>query len=165
MKWVSWLITLGILPGFYGYGQNTSAEQHVRDIYQGISTRVNEEPDWDKVKTLFCEDAILYLRISTDSTALFSVDDWIQDFKNFIKRRDIKQTGFQEKVINVKSFEFGNIAQCTVIYEARIPGVTEGHQGVDGFHLIKRDGQWKVISLINEVPSEDRPLPISFFKK
>jgi hypothetical protein len=31
--------------------------------------------------------------------------------------------------------------------------------GLDSMHLIKVEGEWQIISIINEIPTPDRPLP------
>ena len=32
-------------------------------------------------------------------------------------------------------------------------------QGVDSFQLVLREGKWKIASILNEIPTPDRPIP------
>jgi hypothetical protein len=47
-----------------------------------------------------------------------------------------------------------------VLYEAHITGSERPPQkGVDNFSLIKGNNGWRIISVTNEIPAPDRPLP------
>jgi hypothetical protein len=79
---------------------------------------------------------------------------------NFINDSDVKKTGFEEKIVKMQSMVFGDIAHVLVLYTARIPGVTKTPQeGVDSFHLIRKDGRWWIVSILNEIPTRERPKP------
>ena len=72
----------------------------------------------------------------------------------------MKKTGFEEKIVKMKTMEFGDIAHVLVLYTAQIPGVMKAPQeGVDSFHLIRKDGRWWIVSILNEIPTKDRPKP------
>jgi len=60
----------------------------------------------------------------------------------------------------MKPMVFGDIATVLVLYEASIPGRNSPpQQGVDSFSLIKKDGGWRIVSIINEIPTPNRPIP------
>ncbi len=143
---------------FEAHSQQT-AENTVRELYQLVSTEKNEFTDWDLVRTHFIPEGLIAMRITSDSSAVFSLEEWIQDFKTFVEQRNIAATGFKEQVVHLDAWEMGNIAQVNVIYASTIPGITGPHKGVDCFHLIKQGNDWKIISIINEIPSEKRPIP------
>jgi len=103
---------------------------------------------------------VIVLRTSREATTLFTVDGFIDDFVTFAERADVQQSGFTERVVRLKAMVFGDMAQVLVRYEASIPGSSRPPQpGVDAFSLVRRDGRWRIVSVTNEVPGPDRPLP------
>jgi len=140
--------------------QSGSAEDVVKEIYELVSFKPGETPDWDRVKSLFVEEAVVVLRASRTSHNIFSRESFIQDFKNFITRSNVDKTGFLEKIVSVKSTTVGDITHCFVVYEASIPGSQRSPQkGLDSFQLIKKDGKWRIISIVNEVILPNMSLP------
>ena len=52
------------------------------------------------------------------------------------------------------------LAHVLVLYEASITGSPKPPTlGVDSFQLIRRDGNWRVVSITNEVVTPSRPIP------
>ena len=135
-------------------------EAVIRALYDQVTFPEGQSPDWKYVRNMFINDATVTMRTGRESTATLSLDGWILDFVNFINDRDVKKTGFEEKIIKMNSLVFGDIAHVLVLYTAQIPGVTRPPQeGVDSFHLIKKDGRWWIVSILNEIPTKDRPKP------
>jgi len=105
------------------------------------------------------------LRTSRDQSTIFSVDGFVDDFQKFIKRANIEKTGFVEKIINMKTLVFGDMAQSMVLYEASIPGSERPPQkGVDNFLLIKKDNRWWIVAITNEIPTPKNPVPAELIK-
>ena len=138
-----------------------TAEGLVNDIYKSVSfDSTGPRPDWGKVRSMFLDDAVIVLQVTRDSTAVFTVQGFIDDFVNFIERSPAKQKGFWERIVRMKPMVFGNIAHVLVLYEAHIPGIGRPpQQGVDSWELLKRDGRWWFVAVTNEVPATGRPLP------
>lgn len=137
-----------------------SAEATVRRLYELITVEAGETPDWAAVRSLFVDEAVIVLRTSRDASTVFSLDGFVADFQAFIERADIEKTGFTETILRMRSMTFGDIAHVLVLYEASIPGSERApQQGVDGFQLIRTDGRWRIVSVVNEIPTEDRPIP------
>jgi hypothetical protein len=137
-----------------------SAEDLVAALYAAVTFEAGRTPDWDHVRSMFIEEALVVLRTSRQATTIFTVDGFVDDFVRFIEQTNAEQTGFTERVVRMKSMVFGDMAQVLVLYEASIPGSLRPPQpGVDAFSLIRRDGCWRIVSVTNEVPAPDRPLP------
>jgi hypothetical protein len=134
-------------------------ESLVQLLYEQVTFPPNTSPDWDLVKTMFIEEAVIVLRTGKEKTSQFTVEEWIQDFVDFIENAKIIETGFEEKILKIKTTAFGDVAQCWVLYKAEIPGRGRSNQGVDSFHLIKREGRWWIVSILNEIPGSERPAP------
>jgi hypothetical protein len=139
---------------------DSSAEDVVRELYDLVTFPSGVTPDWDRARALFLPEAVVVLRTSRSETTVFSVEGWVQDFVTFIERSNVAATGFTERIVRTHAVEFGDIAQVWVLYEAEIPGAGRPPQpGVDSFHLVRRDGGWVIASILNEIPTPDRPVP------
>ncbi len=137
-----------------------NAESLVSEVYDMVSAEAGNVPDWEAVKSLFIAEAVVVLRTSREATTVFSVDSFLQDFINFYENTPAGVNGFTEKVVRMKSLVFGDMANVLVLYEAHITGSSRPpQQGVDNFSLIKKDGRWWIVSVTNEIPTPDRPIP------
>lgn len=137
-----------------------TAEEVARELYDLVTFGAGQTPNWDVVRSLFIPEAVIVLRTTRTATQVFTVDGFVQDFINFIERAQVEKTGFEERVVRVVPMEFGEIAHVLILYEAHIPGSPRApQQGVDSFHLIRREGRWWIASIVNEIPTAERPLP------
>jgi len=137
-----------------------TAEGLVRDIYSAVSFEPANPPDWDRVRSMFLPEAVVVLRTTRDSSSIFTVDGFVNDFVTFIENSPAKDMGFTEKVVKIKPMVFKDIAAVMVLYEASIPGRGRPPQkGVDCFHLMKRNGRWWIVSVVNDVPFPGQALP------
>jgi len=145
--------------------QFNTAEEVVTELYKLVSFNAGNTPDWEKVKDLFIEDAVIVLRTSRTEHKIFSREGFIDDFKNFISTSKVDETGFLEKIINIKTVTFGNIAHSMVVYEASIPQRKRPPQkGVDSFQLVKKNDKWLIVSIVNEIPKPGKPIPDKILK-
>jgi hypothetical protein len=132
----------------------------VTALYRAVTFVPGTTPDWGYVRSMFYTDAVIVLRVTRDSTAIMSVDGFVQDFVDFIARAKADRSGFQERVLKMKPLVFGNVADVLVLYEARLPGSPRGPQkGVDSFHLARKEGRWRIVSIVNDVVTPDRIVP------
>ena len=132
----------------------------IEEIYRLVSFPAGTTPDWDAVRDLFIPEALVVLRTSRDGSTVFSVDGFVEDFVTFIEQSDVESTGFTERILDMQTFEWGDIAHVLVLFDSDIPGDgREPRAGVDSFQLIRRDGRWWIASITNERPATDRPLP------
>ncbi len=159
--------------GVAAQAQNTAAAtagpgEVVAALYGLVSAEPGKLPDWAKVRACFAKEAVVVLRTSPTATALFSLDGFIQDFVDFYEKpfrrgeRTIypKQAGFTEKVIRMKTFEFWDMAQVLVLYEAHITGdPARPQRGIDNWLLSRRDGRWVIVAITNDLITKDHPVP------
>jgi hypothetical protein len=100
------------------------------------------------------------LRTSREGTSVFTLEEFVQDWLRFIEGSNVEASGFTERILRTHTTEFGDIAHVWVLYEAEIPGRGRPAQaGVDSFQLVRRDGVWKIASILNEIPIPGRPIP------
>ena len=131
--------------------QPETAEEVVRKLYDLATWESGTLPDWEEMKALFIDETVITLR--TNPRALTVVDKqgfidlWLRD----VERSNLKDTGFSEKVIKLKTWIIGEIASVYVLYEGSVPNTnTQKWRGVDCFLLMKKEGSWKILSIANE---------------
>lgn len=136
-------------------------ERTVTALYEAVTFGPGQEPDWNYVRTFFIDEAVIVLRTSFTSTAVFDVDGFVELFIKDIEKHQMSKTGFFEKVLKTKTTVFGDIAHCFVVYKAGLmpEGSGPGNVGLDSFQLFKRGGRWWIVSVVNEVVTPNRPLP------
>lgn len=138
-------------------------EDIVTTLYGLVTFEAGTNPDWQKVRSFFLPEAVIVLRTSWEGTSVFTVDGFINDFISFIEQSGVEQSGFKEEIKQMKPVVFGDMASIWVLYEASIPGSERlPQQGVDFFSLIKKEGRWIIVSVTNEIPTPERPLPEIF---
>ena len=131
----------------------------IRALYDAVTFPAGRTPDWDYVRSMFIEEAVVVLRTSRDQTTVFSVEGFVEDFVTFIEQANVAETGFTEEIITMKTMVFGDIAHSLVLFESSIPGGRPPSPGVDSFQLIRREGRWWIASVTNERPTAERPIP------
>lgn len=136
-----------------------SPEQTVEKLYKLVTFEAGDSPDWNAVKDLFLKDAVIVLRNTRTENTIYDLAGFVDEFKRFIEEDRVIESGFSETILKKQTMVFGDIASFLVLYEAKIPGTERKNLGVDQFSLIKKDGIWKIVSIINEVPTNDRPIP------
>jgi len=62
-------------------------------------------------------------------------------------------------ILGKHSFIYGDIASINVMFESHIPGTVRKNKGVDIFQLIRKEGSWRIVSIINERPSIGGAIP------
>ena len=131
----------------------------VKALYQEVTFAPGESPDWDFTKSMFINEAVVVLRYGPDNMTIFDVQGWVDDFVTFIEEDGIAKTGFDEKIVGMTSYIYGDIASINVLFESHIPGTKRRNKGVDIFQLIKKNEKWLIVSIINERPDFGGEVP------
>lgn len=155
-------LSLGLLNGQQsGSGSwYKTPEELIRDIYVSVSAKNSESVDWQKVRSMFIDEAVVVLRTSRDKSTQFTADGFIQDFKDFYQYPEVSANGFGEKILRMKTMVYKEIAFIATAYSAEITGSQRPPTlGVDLWLLAKKDGLWKITSIVNEVIPAGEELP------
>ena len=123
-------------------------------VYDVISGDAGVPRDWDRMRSLFHEDARLIAVGADGGTRVMSVEDYIETGGPFLLQ------GFHEREIFRKQERFGNVVHAWSTYEGRRT-LDEAPmlRGVNSFQLLYRDGRWWIVTIFWQAESEDLPLP------
>ena len=129
-----------------------SAEDVVRALYRMVTFEAGKNVDWEQVKALFIPEAVIVLRASRTSMNVLNRNTFVDDFVRFIREAKLEDQAFEETIVAMKTVETGDVARSTVHYTARIPSRERPPQhGIDVFLLMKTDGRWRIVSIVNEI--------------
>lgn len=132
--------------------QAGSAEDVVRALYRMVTFEAGKNVDWEQVKALFIPEAVIVLRASRTSMNVLNRNTFVDDFVRFIREAKLEDQAFEETIVAIKTQETGDVARSTVHYAARIPSRERPAQhGIDVFLLMKTDGRWRIVSIVNEI--------------
>jgi len=155
------------VPGICG-GEVTTTEEVfsnpeslARGLYAAVTFDSGASPDWSYVRKFFLPEAVIGVRKTRTTMEVMNVDAFIKWFDDDVKKFKMEEKGFEESVQKLKLFVFGDIAQCFVVYKARLktPADSPGQIGLDSFALMKKDERWWVVSIVNDIVTPERPLP------
>lgn len=128
------------------------AEAVVRELYGHVTFSAGKNVDWEKVKALFIPEAVIVLRTSRTDMTVFDRDGFVADFVKFIGQAKLEDQAFEEVIVGMRTQESGDMARAIVHYAARIPAAGRSAQhGIDAFLLMKKEGAWRIVSVVNEV--------------
>lgn len=146
-------------PGVPPAGEGT-AEAVVRALYQHVTFDAGKTVDWEQVKALFVPEATIVLRTSRTDMTVFNRDGFVAEFVKFISEANLEDRAFEETIVGIRTRESGDMARAIVHYAARIPSDGRPAQnGLDAFLLMKRDGVWRIVSIVNEIVRPGVPVP------
>jgi len=152
-------------PERAGQGPAGGPARTVTELYDLVTFSPGTTPDWDRVRALFVEEAVVVLRTGREEMSVFSLEGFVQDFVQFIEQANVEATGFTERILELRVNRFGDWAQVLVRFESWIPDSGRApSEGLDSFELIRRADGWRIVSILNERPSADRPIPADLFR-
>ncbi|RPJ78027.1 MAG: hypothetical protein EHM13_15185, partial [Acidobacteria bacterium] len=141
------------------------AEEVVRSLYRRVSFQAGKNVDWNQVKELFIPEAVIVLRTSRSAMTVFDREGFVRDFVRFITEAKLEDRAFEETILAIKTEETGDVARATVHYSSRIPSESRPPQeGIDVFGLMKKDGAWRIVSIVNEVVQPGVTVPVEVRK-
>ena len=136
-------------------------ESLVRGLYAAVTWNPGEMADWEFVKKFFIPDAVFAMRKTRTLMEVMNGEEFIDWFKDDAKKYKMDERGFEESVEKLKMTVYRDTAHCFVVYKARFktPENLPGQYGLDGFSLLKKDGRWWIVSVVNDVITPQDPLP------
>lgn len=139
-------------------------------LYDTISFGPGEEPDWDRLRSLFLEDGSLVppRDPSENSTQIMGIEAFINRARRRIENNDaLKERGFRESEITRRTDTFANVAHILSVYEGRFSdhdGASDT-RGVNSVQLLFENDRWWVVGIVWADETDDQPIPEQFFDR
>ncbi|MBU1099595.1 MAG: hypothetical protein KKA84_04245 [Bacteroidetes bacterium] len=123
----------------------------IDEFYEVISGSAGEEREWDKLRLLFCEGAVLTPYVFSDNVNERSISYNIESYINRVKKI-ILSSDFNERGFNYRIDIYGNIANVYSEYSAQINTGNETYmkKGINLIQLLLDVDNWKIISMLWE---------------
>ena len=124
-------------------------------MLEAFSTKKGTPPDWEKLNSLFSEDAILSEVTNYDGTEFhqFSIESYKEEQGEWYLNNDVLETQVSITIDN-----FSNVANAFQTYEITYDD-QEGESfkglGILLYQLARVDGEWIITNLIWQSETED----------
>lgn len=126
----------------------------VDDLYAALCWTENTQPDWQKFKSCFRDDAVLVP--SARPAVPTTIDAFVKRMEGLRANGTLKS--MHETPLGYTFSIFGNTALVHSSYATVINGGAPS-RGANAFLWVKNDGEWKVVGLAWDNESEQVPLP------
>ena len=157
------LLSLNVSACLHAQAKSEDPESMIKQIYVEVSSEEGQDVDWEKVRSFFMDEAVIVLQTSREGSTSFTLEEFIQDFKDFYASPAAKDSGFKETVLNIKSHIYGDMAFIGVVYEAQILNSERPAQkGIDFWLVQKVEKSWKVVSVTNQAVAPGEEIPAMF---
>ena len=141
------IITMPLLISGIVYSQDKDIEKEVMKpihaLFEGM-----QKADSAAVKNTFLYEATLFTSYTNSKGADIFQEMEVDEFVTAIANRPKDQPDWIEKLYNIDIKIDGNVAQVWAEYSFFI-GDTFSHCGIDAFQLVKTNGSWKILQIVD----------------
>ena len=136
----------------------SSIDAIVNALYDAITFRVGEEPNLERLRSLFTPKAP-FIRITPDGIIKMDLLSFISSFSGRVKTGAMKS--FYEAEISRKTNAFGSIAQ---VFSSYSKGINTGDpnsmvRGINSIQLFHDGQRWWMSSILWQDETEDNLIP------
>lgn len=129
-------------------GDVSTVESICAALYEAISFNPGDNPDFDRLRTLFAKDARVYQ--GTASEAPIDIETFLSRFHHNIVNTELRNAGLLQEEIGRKVEDYGRIVNIFSQYGAWCgPGEWKmAGQGVNSIQLLGSGGRWWIVTII-----------------
>lgn len=140
-------------------GDVQSADAIIRAVYDVISGPAGAERDWDRMRSLFLEEARLIPSFPDPRGGVgyrfMTLSDWIEGATRYFA-----ENPFFEVEIHRVEERYGNIAHAFSTYESRSEADGEPFtRGINSFQLLNDGERWWIVNIYWQGETETEPIP------
>jgi len=140
-------------------------ESIVQAIFDFCTVVPGKTKEWDYISNIVLDKGIFIVRAGSVGYIPIDGKELAKILKSDVEKYGLDKSGYDDRILKVKTVEFGSIATCFVHFESRVPGSSRPPKiGLNMFSMVKKDGRWWLVSVVEEVVNKDRPIPESIFK-
>ena len=142
-----------------------SADSIIKSVYDVISGPAGQKRNWDRMRSLFTEDArmVAINRLASGEIKRrnLTVEDYIK-----LAGPSLEGGGFFEKEVARRTEQFGNLVHIWSTYESRIKAddAKPFARGINSYQLWNDGKRWWVLSIVWQGEDPSNPLPEKYLK-
>ena len=134
----------------------------IKAAYDGLSFTQDKKADFEALDRLFIEKAI-FRSFRQGQMDVFYKEGYFADYQKAVESGTFEAV--VEREIGGYTQVFGKIAQRISSYELFYNDLSKPQErGVNSFHLVKIDGEWKITSTIYDVEKSGQAIPYYLLK-
>ncbi len=146
--------------------QHKTPDGLIDALYECVSFGPGEECDYERMKTIFLPGCTFVMPPGRgEKRKIAHLEDFFADWRKFIaETKEVKEFGFDERIANRRTDQFGDIAHSYVVFEVRFDADSRFPlaRGVDSMQMVRIDGRWWVTSINTQFVRPNTPLPRRF---
>jgi hypothetical protein len=137
----------------------------IKSVYDVISGPAGQKRNWDRMRSLFTEDARMVAIGRTQAGEVrrrhMTVEDYIK-----LNGPALEERGFFEKEVARRTEQFGNLVHIWSTYEARVKADDPKPfmRGINSYQLWNDGKRWWVLSIVWQAEDPSNPLPEKYLK-
>lgn len=137
----------------------------IKAVYDVISGPAGKKRDWNRMRSLFAEDARMIVVATRPSGEVIhrtmKVEDYIKQSGPFLEER-----GFFEREVARRTESFGNLVHAWSTYEARMKAEDEKPfmRGINSIQLVGDGKRWFVSTIFWQAEDAKLKLPDKYLK-
>jgi hypothetical protein len=142
-----------------------SPESVIAEFYRLISFEAGSRPDYDRIRSLLADDAVLLTNVSPETIELIGADESIRRIRQKIEESGLGDYGFLSTPENINCQVANVTAYCVTVVEVQYPGLdVPPVVSTDLTTLEKQEGRWLATSsaMYVTVPDVAPPSILSF---
>lgn len=137
-----------------------SPEYVIYEFYRLISFEAGERPDYDGIRKLLADDAVILVGAPEEGEKVLNADESVQRVKEGIEELGFADYGLQFTVKNIKCRTTEATASCLATVETSYPGLDiDPIRSTDLTALEKSQGRWLATATALFVEAPDVRLP------
>jgi hypothetical protein len=142
-----------------------SPETAIAEFYRLMSFEAGSRPDYDRIRSLLADDAVLLMSASPESIELIDADESIRRIRQKTEESGLGDYGFLATPRNINCRVANATAHCVTVVEVQYPGLdVQPVVSTDLTTLEKQEGRWLATSsaMFVSVPDVEPPSILSF---
>jgi hypothetical protein len=141
-------------------------------LYKSVTFGPGKECDYEMMEKIFLPGATFIMPSGRgEKRKIGHLEDFFADWKRFLSdpntQEPLAKYGFNEKISNRRTDQFGEIAHSYVVFEVRFDPESRNPLGVgvDSIQMVRIDHRWWVSSINTQFARPNSPLPKRFLEQ
>lgn len=143
--------------------ERRAVEETLERLYDAFCFDAGGPADWETIRELAAPGAAWFAPVAAGASPRgVDTEAFLADFRAYVERSPLAETGFHERVRRARIDVFGTVAHAYVAFDAFVPGAEPERRGLDSVQLLLAPDGWRVASFTTQWETSALPLPERF---